>query len=110
MSLDFDLDYSIDGNEINVFSRNITHNLSRMADAAGIYFALWRPEEKDWKLAKDIIPILEDGLKKLKDNPSEYEKFNSENGWGLYIHFVPFVEDVLEKCREYPNAKISVWR
>ena len=27
------------------FSANITHNLTEMADAAGIYFALWRPHE-----------------------------------------------------------------
>ncbi len=29
-----------------VYSANITHNLGEMADKAGIYYALWRPEEK----------------------------------------------------------------
>lgn len=28
-----------------VYSANITHNLNRMAEAAGIYLALWRPSE-----------------------------------------------------------------
>jgi hypothetical protein len=28
-----------------VYSHNITHNLTRMADAAGVYTALWRPAE-----------------------------------------------------------------
>jgi hypothetical protein len=28
-----------------VFDANITHNLNKMADAAGIYEACWRPEE-----------------------------------------------------------------
>jgi hypothetical protein len=28
-----------------VYSRNITHNLNRMAEAAGLYIALWRPGE-----------------------------------------------------------------
>lgn len=27
------------------YSANITHNLGRMADAAGLYYALWRPHE-----------------------------------------------------------------
>lgn len=33
------------GRESYVFEYNITHNLGDMADAAGIYFALWRPHE-----------------------------------------------------------------
>lgn len=28
-----------------VYAANVTHNLNRMADAAGIYLPLWRPEE-----------------------------------------------------------------
>lgn len=110
MSLDFYLQYRIDGNEIEVFDRNITHNLTTMADKAGIYYALWRPEEKGWKFAKDVVPALEKGLKKLKAKPKYFEKFNAENGWGLYEHFVPFVEEVLEACKKYPNADIYVSR
>jgi hypothetical protein len=93
-----------------VYSRNITHNLGEMADKAGIYYACWRPEEKGWKLAKDITPALERGLKDLKKRPEYYKKFNSENGWGLYEHFVPFVEEYLEACKEYPDAEIGVSR
>lgn len=107
MSLDFSLNRI---QESEVFSVNITHNLGTMADKAGIYYALWRPEEKGLKIASDIIPILEKGLKKLKEKPLYYEKFNAENGWGLYEHFVPFVEEVLQGCKEYPDATISVSR
>lgn len=110
MSLDFCLQYEEDGHEISVFDSNITHNLGKMADKAGIYYALWRPEEKGWVYAKDIIKVLEKGLKKLKDKPKYFEKFNSPNGWGMYEHFVPFVEEVLEACKKYPNAKIYCWR
>jgi hypothetical protein len=88
------------------FSANITHNLCKMADKCGIYYALWRPEEKGWKKAKEIINVLEQGLVKLKENPTKYKKFNAPNGWGMYEHFVPFVEEVLEACKKYPNAKI----
>lgn len=33
------------GTEHEIYSTNITHNLSPMADAAGIYYACWRPGE-----------------------------------------------------------------
>lgn len=110
MSLDVYLTYENDGNETTVYDANITHNLGQMADKAGIYYALWRPEEKGWKFAKDIIKPLEKGLSKLKSKPEYFEKFNSDNGWGLYENFVPFVEKYLNACNHYPNAKISVSR
>lgn len=92
------------------YSANITHNLGNMADKSGIYYALWRPEERGWKKAKDIIPVLEKGLAKLIAKPKYFEKFNAPNGWGLYEHFVPFVENYLQACKEHPNAKIVVSR
>jgi len=93
-----------------LYSANITHNLATMASEAGIYEALWRPEEKGYTHAKDLIKPLEKGLKKLIANPAKYEKFNSPNGWGMYEHFVPFVQQYLEACREYPEAEIEVSR
>ena len=110
MSLDFYLIYEEDGHEIDVFDRNITHNLGEMADESGIYYALWRPEEKGYSIAKDITEILEKGLKDLKSRRKHFEQFNASNGWGLYEHFVPFVQSVLDACYEYPNAKIRVSR
>lgn len=110
MSLDFYLEYEEDGQKIEVFSNNITHNLGKMADKAGIYEALWCPEEIKAKKAKDIIEILEKGLGKLKAKPRYFRKFDAFNGWGLYEHFVPFVEECLEACKKYPNARIYVSR
>ncbi len=102
MSLDFSIRRV---EEVGVFSANITHNLGEMAEAAGIYKALWRPEELGVETAGELIPILEEGLAKLKANPVEYEKYNAENGWGLYEHFVPFVAEVLAACKEFPDGK-----
>lgn len=110
MSLDFCLGYRNDGHFTEVFSRNITHNLGQMADKAGIYKALWRPDENGFKKAKDVIEILKKGLKKLEDNPEKFRKYNSENGWGMYKHFVPFVKAILNSCENYPNAIILVSR
>ena len=93
-----------------VYWANITHNLGEMADKAGIYKALWRPEEINAEKAKDIIELLEVGLTDLKNRPKYFKKFNSPNGWGMYEHFVPFVEKYLEACKEYPEAIIEVSR
>jgi len=93
-----------------VYSANITHNLNKMAMEAGIYEALWRPEEIGKKKASEIVEILEKGLSDLKERPQHFEKFNSPNGWGMYEHFVPFVENYLNACKEYPNADIEISR
>ena len=93
-----------------LFDANITHNLTRMADAAGIYEALWRPEEIGAVKARDIVERLRAGLALLKGDPERFEAFNAPNGWGLYKHFVPFVERVLEACEANPGATIRVSR
>lgn len=93
-----------------VYDANITHNLGKMADAAGIYYALWRPEEIGATKASDIIPILEKGFEDMKERPEHYKQFDSPNGWGLYVHFLPWVESYLNACREYPDAIIEVSR
>lgn len=104
MSLDFSLTRT---QPTVVFDRNITNNLGQMAREAGIYEALWRPYENGYIKAEQIIPILKEGLEKLKADPTFFKKFDSPNGWGLYIHFVPFVESVLKACEEYPDADIE---
>ncbi len=108
----------------DVYSANITHNLGKMADAAGIYKALWRPyqlkegynipegdyqaeyefEENNPVRAYEIIPIIEKGLEDMKARSEHYKTFDSPNGWGLYKHFVPFIEKYLEALKEYPES------
>lgn len=99
----------IEENE-QVYWANITHNLGKMAGEAGIYEALWRPEEIGKTKASEIVELLEKGLADLKERPKHFEKFNSPNGWGMYEHFVPFVEKYLEACKEYPDTIIEVSR
>jgi hypothetical protein len=113
-----------------LYDTNITHNLNAMADAAGIYEALWRPhrlkegynipendhkaeykfEEENPSIARDIIGRLGIGLDLLKKDPEYFKTFNSPNGWGMYEHFVSFVEKYLNACIEYPDAIIEVSR
>ncbi|MBU0846944.1 hypothetical protein KKH23_07100 [Patescibacteria group bacterium] len=92
------------------YHANITHNLGTMAEAAGIYKHLWRPEELEITTAKELIAPLTEGLKKLKGNPDFFKQYNASNGWGVYEHFVPFVEDYLNACIEFPDAIIEISR
>lgn len=109
-----------------VYSANITHNLNKMADEAGLYEALWRPHrlkpgydipehdhKAEWEYednnpvrAHEIIEIIEKGLADMKARPKHYEKFNSPNGWGMYEHFVPFIEKYLAALKEFPETQV----
>src|SRR5690606_38286233 len=75
MSLDVHL-YK-DGQEVHW--GNITHNLNTMANEAGIYPALWRPEEIGAVKASDIVDILRTGLHALVERPSYFKEFDAPN-------------------------------
>ena len=92
------------------YSGNITHNLGRMASEAGIYEALWRPEEIGVTIASSLAPLLRAGLERLRADPDGFKKYDSPNGWGLYVHFVPFVEEYLAACLAHPDARVRVSR
>jgi len=94
----------------SVFDYNITHNLGKMAEEAGIYKELWRPDELGITIAAELIKPLSDGLALMKSDPERFKKLDSPNGWGIYEYFVPFVEDYLNACIENPMAEITVLR
>lgn len=93
-----------------VYERNITHNLTKMADEAGIYQHLWRPEELGITKAKELIEPLTNGLYLLESDPARFEKHNPENGWGDYEGLCDFVKSYLGACKEYPEATIGISR
>lgn len=102
---------AISSEETNeVYSSNITHNLGAMAEEAGIYKHLWRPEEIGITKAAQLVEPLRAGLALMKSDPPRFEKHDSANGWGLYEHFVPWVEAYLAACEENPTANVSVSR
>jgi len=55
-----------------------------MAQSAGLYDCLWKPEENGIETAEDLIPLLVSGLEKLKANPEHFKKFEDSSGWGTY--------------------------
>lgn len=106
MSLDVYLE--VDGDE--VYWRNITHNVNKMAEAAGIYQHLWRPDEIGITTAKQLIEPLATGVALLASDADRFKAYDSLNGWGLYEHFLPFVAGYLVACRANPEALVRVSR
>ncbi len=107
MSLDITL---IRTQATDVFDANITHNLTGMAQAAGIYKPIWRPEECGIKTAGDLVTILRDGLDRLISDPEKYKAHNPENGWGNYEAFVDWVDNYWSACKAFPDATINLDR
>lgn len=93
-----------------VYERNITHNLGKMAVAAGIYTHLWRPDEIGIKTAGELIEPLAAGLARLVAEPDKFKEFNPGNGWGDYEGLVGFVTEYLAACQEHHDAEVSVSR
>ena len=102
MSLDISLTATI---TTTVVDKNITHNLNRMWDEAGIYDALYNCEGQT---ALSVLPILEKGLSLMRSDPQRFVKFNSPNGWGTYKNALPWLEDLVKEFKKYPEGIIEV--
>lgn len=98
--------------DAELFSANITHNLDRMAEAAGIYECLWRPEEAlpPFATAAQCITVLENGLAIMQAEPQRFRRFDAANGWGTYDQFVPWVQRLLDACKRHPEALVRASR
>jgi len=91
-----------------VYHCNITHNLVVMAGYAGLYKAMWSPEDIDAENAGQLVSALENGVKELKSKPNYYKKMNPKNGWGSYEVLLEVTQEYLEACKKYPETKIEV--
>ena len=93
-----------------LFEANATHNLNRMAEEAGIYHELWRPDEIAIGKAWQLVDPLTKGLELLRSDPERFKKFNPPNGWGSYDGFCRFIASYLSACRDYPDSDVEVSR
>jgi hypothetical protein len=107
MSLDIWLTKNV---PTTVYDCNITHNMTDMAAAAGIYRALWRPEEVNIFTAAELHDAIEQGWIDMINNPEKYEKYNPPNGWGDYYGFMSFLNKLIAACREHPDATVGAYR
>ena len=93
-----------------VYSANITHNLGQMAEEAGIYMHLWRPDEIGITKAGELVEPLRAGLQRLEREPDRFKALTPANGWGAYAFLVMFVEGYIKACEANPHADVSVSR
>jgi len=109
MSLDF---YIVDegkssGIEIELFSKNITHNVSPMWRKTEIFDELY---ESHGKQPKEIVYKLEQGLLMMQIHSEDFKLLNPKNGWGSYENAIKFLSEVIEACKLYPEAKVRISR
>ena len=102
MSIDFSLQKM---KLVDVSSRNITHNVSRMWVKAGIYEDIYNSEGKK---ASEIVKNLKRGYAEMKHDKQGYSKLNPENGWGSYERALEFLKGLIEDCEEHPDAIIDI--
>lgn len=93
-----------------VYEANIAHNLSAMAEEAGIYLPLWRPGEVGITHARQLIEPLTAGLALLKSDRARFERLNAKNGRGTYDPFVLWVERYLAACVQHQDAMVEASR
>lgn len=96
-----------------LFSWNITHNLSLMASEAGCFEVLWCPENlgiTDETPCRHLIPHLNKALARLRSDPEHYRRLNPKNGWGRYEDLMEFIERYRAACEAHPDATIEVSR
>jgi len=99
-----------------VYENNITHNLAKMAAAVeftnglSLYQVLWRPDEHELLLARDIAELLDEAHIILVGAPEYYMQFNPSNGWGNYDNLCEFVYQYRNACWQEPDAEIGVCR
>ena len=115
MSLDVSLTVSVGTggtkpHVVELFEANITHNLTVMAEEAGIYKHLWRPEEIGITTAGDLVEPLTEALKLMRDDPQRFSAMNPKNGWGSYEVFLPWIEEYRDACEHHPKATVNVSR
>lgn len=102
----FDDEYEGEPTHEEVFTKNITHNCSKMMRATHtLHSALY---DSDGVEAKSIIVELSLGLLELATNQEEIKKLEPTNGWGSYEGLVDFTCEVLAACVKNPHAIIHV--
>jgi hypothetical protein len=93
-----------------VYEANITHNLTKMARAAYLYNAMWRPDEIGAIMPKLLIPALKKGIRLLRNNKEHMLEYNPKNGWGDYEILLSTAVDYFKACCQYPYEKIEISR
>ncbi len=86
-----------------LWTKNITHNLSEMAehviinDQINLCDLLWKPKDNGFDIVTQIyIDYISNALRILKSKKKELEKFNPKNNWGNYDLLLDFVNEYMD--------------
>lgn len=66
------------------------------------------PSQWDGKKCSELIPVLEQGIKLLTDNPQRYYHLEPENGWGTVQTTLSFLIQIANNCINFPTAYVEV--
>ena len=91
----------------SVLELSIPRHLDEMAREAGVYWEIWHADRHDNAAA--ILPMLEKGLKNLKQSPDRFKKLNHPDGYVNYSLLVEFIEKMIKGCKDHPDARVNVW-
>lgn len=96
--------------ETQEYSANITHNLGDVADAVGIYLALWRPDECGIDYAWQLVEPIRRGIAALESDPDKFRALEPANGWGTCAQFLDWLRRYLAACERFPDSRVEVCR
>ncbi len=92
---------------LEVYTANITHNLTPMWRQAGCYWALYA---SDGSLAVEIVAALKSAYAMMYEQLDCFKALEPSNKWGSYEGALKFLDDLIQACEDYPKAIVRVSR
>lgn len=98
------------GSLVIVYEAQISHSLSHMAGAAGLYQPIWRPYFLGIQKAEQLIHALNAGWELLVKDMDRFKSYDLLGGVCIedYVDLKHFVCRYLQACRRTPQAAIEV--
>lgn len=92
------------------YKSSISNDLSSMADAAGVYRHIWRPEGLGIIKASELVAPLNEGLRVLRANKERFKCFEPKHKRDTYEDLTNFIEHYIKASIKYPDATIEIER
>ena len=113
MSYDIRFAVKVDGTDIMAdvgepMYNDPTYNLGKMFRAC----TGWDYKQGEYYKCKDVLPLIEHGIKELWFHDRDYLKYNPDNGWGdigtALTTLESMREGIFEKAKEIPIEHLYV--
>jgi len=83
------------------YERNVTYNNSSLLKRAGFH-----PSVLNGINVYRLIPVLNNAITVMQDNPDYFKQFEPENGWGGYADVLDFLHSMRNYMVDAPDAYI----